>query len=76
MAISKGLLRVAAVVGLPLAALCQTAPTAASIPSDPLEMVTGTAQALSKSSGRDAALQLLTRARGNYDLKSAAAVTI
>lgn len=69
MTIPKRRRRLAAVIGLPLAALCQTAPIASRIPDDPLEMAAGTAQTSSKSSDRDAALQLLARARENYDLK-------
>ena len=69
--IYRRMLRLIALIGLPLATPCQTAPTAVPIPNDPLEMVTGTTQVVSKSAGRDAALQLLTRARSSYELKSA-----
>lgn len=67
----KGMLRLAAVVGFPLAALGHRAPAAAPVPNDPLETATGPAKIMNTSSGRQAALDLLARARNNYSLKSA-----
>jgi hypothetical protein len=65
-------IRLIALVALSLAALCQTIPRAAPIPSDPLEMVTGPVQLVDTWDDRQAALLLLTRARANESLKSAA----
>jgi hypothetical protein len=60
-----------AAVGLSSVAFGQTEPRIAPIPSDPLEMVTGPIQVVDTPAGREAVLQLLTRARQNYALRSA-----
>jgi hypothetical protein len=60
------LLKLAAVLGLPLAALCQTA---VPIPKDPLELVTGNAENVESPEARQAAIDLLKRARTNQVLR-------
>jgi hypothetical protein len=55
--------------GLPLAAFGQSAPGMAPVPRDPLELATGQTQ--NAGTDRDAALQLLTRARNSYQLRNA-----
>jgi len=55
---------------LSLAAFGRNAPRAAPIPGDPLEMVTGQIRSVN-ARGREAALQLLDRARNSYALRSA-----
>ncbi|HEY3838507.1 MAG TPA: hypothetical protein VGL72_18130 [Bryobacteraceae bacterium] len=54
---------------LPLALLGQNTPRIAPVPADPLELATGPIRVLSTSPDRDAALQLLIRARSNYMLQ-------
>jgi hypothetical protein len=55
--------------GLPLAAFGQNAPGMAPVPRDALELATGQIQAAAPA-GRDAALQLLDRARNAYQLRN------
>jgi hypothetical protein len=55
--------------GLPLAALGQNAPGMAPVPRNPLELAADQVQAASTPS-RDAALQLLERARNTYQLRN------
>jgi hypothetical protein len=55
---------------LPVAAAGPNGLKYAPVPADPLELATGQIQT-ADSSGREAALQLLTRARGSYALRSA-----
>jgi hypothetical protein len=55
---------------LPLAAFGQNAPRIAGVPGDPLELATGQIQTAVTSDSRDAALQLLTRARNAYQLRN------
>jgi hypothetical protein len=69
--VSKGMLRLIAAGGLSLAALGQNVPRIAPIPGDPLELVTGQIQAADTPASRQAALQLLARARNSYALRSA-----
>jgi hypothetical protein len=57
--------------GLSLVAFGQNAPRMVPLPSDPFEMATGQVQVADTLSGRIAALQLLTRARGSFNLRSA-----
>ena len=57
------------VSGLPLAAFGQNAPRIAPIPSSAFELATGQIQAAAPA-GRDAALQLLGRARNSYQLRN------
>jgi hypothetical protein len=57
--------------GVSLAALGQNTPRMAPVPSDPLELVTGQVQVAATRTDREAALQLLARARDNYALRSA-----
>jgi hypothetical protein len=59
----RGLLSI--LLALPLAALGQKAPVAVPVPHDPLELVTGSAEPL-EGPERDAANQLLVRAREVY----------
>jgi hypothetical protein len=54
----------------PLAMFAQTAPRIAGVPGDPLELATGQIQIAITSDSRDAALQLLTRARNSYQLRN------
>src|SRR5271169_5996246 len=65
---SKGMLCFI-VVGLPLMAYGQGGPRIAPVPSDPLELAAGQVQALGPA-GRKAALELLSRARDGYALRS------
>ncbi len=55
--------------GLPLTAFGQNAPRIAPVPRDALELATGQIQATAPA-GRDAALQLLDRARNAYQLRN------
>ncbi len=64
----QGLARLLAVAGLPLASLAQP-PAVAPVPADPLELVTGSVDTAGTLDTRQAALQLLTRARDNYNLR-------
>lgn len=50
----------------------QNAPRMAPVPHDPLEMVTGQVEAAATPASRDAAIQLLSRARRSYQLKNVA----
>lgn len=68
--ISKGLLWLIA-GGLPLVVLGRNAPKIAPVPNDPLELVAGQIPAAGTAANRPAVLQLLARARNNYDLRSA-----
>lgn len=63
--VSKKMLCLVAVSGLSLAASAQNAAF-----NDPLEMATGSIQAVSEPAGREAVVQLLARARNNYALRS------
>jgi hypothetical protein len=56
--------------GLPLAAFGQNAPGMALVPRDPLELATDQIQAAATPANRDAALQLLERARNAYQLRN------
>jgi hypothetical protein len=49
----------------------QNAPRIAPVPRDPLELATGQVEVASTPASRQAALQLLTRARSSYALRSA-----
>ena len=71
MTMPKGLLLTiaAAVLTFP-AASKDPAPQTASIPSDPLEPVTGSIQTISTPDDREAILKLLARARNNYALRT------
>jgi len=60
-----------AATGLLLGAERKKTPELASIPSDPLELVTGQILNVQSDAGRAAVLQLLERARANYTLPSA-----
>jgi hypothetical protein len=69
--VSKGALwLVAAVVGLPIAAV-QNAPTTAPVARDPFEIVTGQARAVEAPAKRADILKLLDRGRESYALRSA-----
>src|SRR5580704_13023635 len=48
----------------------QKTPKVAPVPSDPLELVAGHTPAAETAATRDAALQLIARARTNYSLRS------
>jgi hypothetical protein len=61
------LLQFTAVLGLPFVALCQTT---VPIPKDPLEMVRDKAEKVSTPEARQAAIDLLKRARGNQNLRT------
>ncbi len=54
---------------IPLAMHAQNALKIAAIPSDPLEMASGPIQVVDTAAGREAVVQLLDRARNNYDLR-------
>ncbi len=69
--VAKEMLWVFAAAGLSLTALGQNVRGIAPLPGDPLEMVTGPTQVAATAASREAALQLLARARSNYALKSA-----
>ena len=56
---------------LPLTAFGQAAPRIAPVPRGPLELATGPIEAANTQASREAALQLLARARGNFALRSA-----
>ena len=58
---------------LPFALFGQSAPAFVPIPRDPLELATGPVQRGATPAARDAALQLLARARNSYQLKKARA---
>src|SRR5579863_2426699 len=55
----------------PLITFGQIAPRVAPVPRDPLELAIGQIQAVGPSASREAALQLLARARTNFALRSA-----
>jgi hypothetical protein len=55
--------------GLPLATFAQNAPRMVPVPADPLELVTNQAQAARTPESREAALQLLGRARDGFTLQ-------
>src|SRR5579872_2962399 len=57
---------------LPLAAVPRSSPRMAPVPADPLELVTGPVQTASTPEARDAALQLLGRARDAFVLSKPA----
>lgn len=67
----KGMLQLAAVLGLPLASSAQIIPAKVPVPNDPLELVTGPVQVADTAESRKAVLQLLDRARTSYALRSA-----
>jgi hypothetical protein len=69
--VSNGILLLLAAGGLSLPILAHDASSAAPIPSDPLEMVTGQTQAVDMPASRKAILELLGRARSNYTLRTA-----
>jgi hypothetical protein len=52
-------------------AFCQNGPETASVPSDPLELVTGPIQEVDTPENRLAVFRLLGHARDNYELQSA-----
>jgi len=56
--------------GLPFAAFGQSAPAVAPVPRDALELAKGQIQTATTSASRDAALQLLARARNFYQLRN------
>jgi hypothetical protein len=58
------------ILAIPLSALAQNAPKVLPVPNDPLELVTGPVQATVTAQDREAALQLLARARDNFALKT------
>jgi hypothetical protein len=58
------------VSALPIASFGQTAPKIAPVPADPLELVTGPVQSANTPAAREAALQLLGRARNNFALRN------
>ena len=55
---------------LPLTIFGQNMPTIAPVPSDPLELATSQIQAANTPESREAALQLLARARSHFALRS------
>jgi hypothetical protein len=68
----RGMLRSMVWGCLPLfTAFGQNAPRIAPVPRDPLELATGPIQAADSPTSREAALQLLARARSNFALRSA-----
>lgn len=56
---------------LPLTAFGQNAPKIAPVPRDPLELATSQIEAANTPASREAALQLLARARSHFALRSA-----
>ncbi|MGO9261442.1 MAG: hypothetical protein ACLQU1_34840 [Bryobacteraceae bacterium] len=56
---------------LPLTVFGQNAPKIAPVPRDPLELATGQIEAANTPASREAALQLLGRARSHFALRSA-----
>jgi hypothetical protein len=66
-----GILRLILWGCLSLTAFSENAPKIAPVPSDPLELATGPIQAAITPASRQAALQLLARARGSFALRSA-----
>ena len=56
--------------GLTATALAQTAPHIAPIPRDPRELATGQIESANAPAKREAALQLLSRARNSYQLRN------
>jgi hypothetical protein len=69
--ISRGMLWSIAAGGLSLAAFGQNALRIAAVPVDSLELATGQIQVADTPVSRDAAIQLLARARNNYALRAA-----
>jgi len=67
----RGLSRLIVWGSLPLTIFGQIAPKIAPVPRDPLELATSQIQASDTPASRDAALQLLARARANFALRSA-----
>ena len=67
----RGILRLIVWECLPLAAFGQNALRIAAVPADPLELVTGPVAVANTSGSRAAALDLLTRARSHFALRSA-----
>ena len=61
---------VSMIAGLWLAAVGKAAPAMAPLPSDPLELVTGSTRPVNTRERRDAALRLLDQARRNYALRN------
>lgn len=57
-------------IGLPAAALGQSGPRSAPIPQDSFELGTGQVQTADSAAARDAAVQLLARARNAYGLRN------
>jgi hypothetical protein len=57
--------------GLSLVTFGRSVPKIAPVPSDPLELASGQIQSAGTPASRKAILQLLARARKNYDLRSA-----
>lgn len=55
---------------LPFVSFGQNAPKIAPVPADPLELVTGPVQAAGKRAPREPLLQLLARARSNFNLRT------
>jgi len=67
----RGIVRLIVWECLPLMAFGQNAPKVAPVPRDPLELATSPIQAANTSASREAALQLLARARSSFALRSA-----
>jgi hypothetical protein len=67
----RNLFRLIVASSLPLAALGQSAPKMAPVPSDPLELVTGEVRPVDSPAGREAIIHLLDRARDSYALRTA-----
>src|ERR1700727_2636757 len=66
----KGTFRLILWGWLPVMAFGQHTPLSAPVPRDPLELATGPIRTATSPTDRDAALQLLTRARSNFALRS------
>jgi hypothetical protein len=69
--ISKWMLGFIAGVGLPLVTFGQRAPKIIPVPSDPLELAAGQIQVSQTPESQKPILQLLARARDNFDLRMA-----
>jgi hypothetical protein len=67
----RRILRPMAWACLPLSAFGQNAPKVAPVPRDPLELAMSQVRAADTPASREAALQLLARARSNFALRSA-----
>ena len=69
--VPRGMLWLVVWGSLPLTVFGQNIPKIAPVPSDPLELATSQIQAANTPESREAALQLLARARGHFALRSA-----